>query len=112
MSDSNWKFYASVEERSSLEIDGINVWNYNWNSDYEKVNVIDPLYGEEKTLIRYWIVIEDKTIEFVAGEFSNLIYGFYLKPKDLERQIKFKKDSSRSLIGTFFNRVFNKKNKR
>ena len=82
----DWKFYSAVPERQELKINGINLWEHKWNSDYEDIIVKDPKYRDLKKFTKYWIIVEDQTIEFVTGEFSNTIYGFYLKAEVLEKQ--------------------------
>ncbi len=75
----NWKHKATSGDGQYCEIEGINVWDYKWQSNYEIVEVKDPVYGETKLFTHYWIQLPDKKIEFVAGEFSNGVFGFYTK---------------------------------
>ena len=82
----DWIFYTSIGESQYFELSGINIWNLKWNTEYEIVIVKDPQYGVLKSFNRYWIEKDSKTIEFVAGEFSNTVYGIYLKPDLIEKQ--------------------------
>ena len=95
----DWIHYKTIVDGEYCGLDGINIWDHKWKSDYEKVVIKDPNYGEEKHFTKYWIEIEDRKIEFVAGEFSNLIYGIYIhknsKPidkKSLENNFKIARE--------------------
>ena len=75
----NWIHYKTIGDREYCGLDGINIWDHQWKSDYEKVVIKDPSYGEEKRFTKYWIEMDDRKIEFVAGEFSNCIWGIYVQ---------------------------------
>ncbi len=75
----NWIHYTTIGDSQYCGLDGINIWDYKWKSDYETVLIKDPTYGEEKSFTRYWIELENRMIEFVAGEFSNCIWGIYIR---------------------------------
>ena len=45
----------------------------------EKIDVKDPLYGQKYRFPVYKVLIDEKEYEFAAGEFSNCVYGFYIK---------------------------------
>ncbi|MFD0861555.1 hypothetical protein ACFQ1M_05005 [Sungkyunkwania multivorans] len=107
----DWKFYTVVPESQELKINGINVWEHKWNSDYESIIVKDPKYGDLKKLTKYWITTNDETIEFVAGEFSNTIYGFYLKAELLEKQPNVKSKSILERIVSSLKETFGNSNK-
>ncbi len=47
--------------------------------DGKSVAVKDPLYGQDYNFPVYKVVIENQEFEFAAGEFSNCVYGFYIK---------------------------------
>jgi hypothetical protein len=76
-----WKHFRTIADGEFCEIEGINIWEYKWKSDYETIFVKDPLYGETKSLNRFWIELPNKKVEFVAGEFSNCVWGIYTKTK-------------------------------
>ena len=58
---------------------GVNIFKYNWISTGEKVEVVDPLYGQQHYFPVYKVYIRKKEYKFAAGEFSNCIYGFYIQ---------------------------------
>ncbi|MGJ5640526.1 hypothetical protein [Formosa sp. S-31] len=75
----DWIHYATIGDSQYCGLDGINIWDYKWKSDYESVLIKDPNYGEEKSFTKFWIELENRKIEFVAGEFSNCIWGIYVR---------------------------------
>mgnify|MGYP000554306179 CR=1 FL=1 len=85
-----------------MEISGINIWSLKWNTEYEKIIVKDPLYGALKTFNKYWIKNDNEIIEFVAGEFSNCIWGIYLKSDLIKKhEIKNGKRTKEKVINDF-----------
>lgn len=58
---------------------GVNVFDYDWVGTGEKIDVVDPLYGQAYRFPVYKVIIEEQEYEFAAGEFSNSVYGFYVK---------------------------------
>lgn len=58
---------------------GVNIFDYEWKSTGEKIDVKDPLYGQNHRFPIYKVLIDEKEYEFAAGEFSNCVYGFYIK---------------------------------
>lgn len=78
----NWKFYKAIPEGKKFEIDGINIWEKDWKSDYEKITVKDPLYGNLLNFTKFWITHNNSKLYFVAGEFSQNFWGFYLDSND------------------------------
>jgi hypothetical protein len=73
-----WKFKNSGVE-GNCELNGVNIFDYKWERTKEKIKVSDPLYGQEHTMDVYYANINNKKVKFAAGEFSNLIYGFYME---------------------------------
>ena len=57
---------------------GAKIFDYEWIQTGEKVNIIDPLYGEKYCFSVYKVVIDKYEYIFAAGEFSNSVYGFYI----------------------------------
>lgn len=57
---------------------GVNIFDYQWKTTGQRVTVRDPLYGQEYKFPVYTAVINGETHEFVAGEFSNCVWGFFL----------------------------------
>lgn len=58
---------------------GVNIFDYEWKRTGEKIDVEDPLYGQKHRFPIYKILIDEQEYEFAAGEFSNCVYGFYVK---------------------------------
>lgn len=79
MTDTNWKHIKTVFDGDKFELDGLNVWDYDWISKKQRISVKDPLYGQKHNMIVYEIRQGDKVVEFAAGEFSNCVWGFYQK---------------------------------
>lgn len=77
--NNNWKHFKTAYDGDYCEIEGINVWEHKWKSDYETIIVKDPIYGKTKSFNKFWIELPNNKIEFVAGEFSNCVWGFYVK---------------------------------
>lgn len=74
-----WKFTALIEVDKVFKIEGLNIWNYHWHCSDRKIEVINP---EERNIYffnEYEIQTAEKSIKFVAGEFSNGEIGLYLK---------------------------------
>lgn len=77
-SPENWKFYRTVIDGEHLLINGLNIWDFKWENLNNTISVKDPLYGEPQTLSTYQITSDNTTVQFAAGEFSNLVWGIYL----------------------------------
>tara|TARA_R110002033_G_C3849513_1_gene235525 strand:+ start:89 stop:337 length:249 start_codon:yes stop_codon:yes gene_type:complete len=73
------KHFKTVLDGEYCGIEGINIWNYEWKSDYENVIVKDPLYGKTISFNRFWIELSNRKVEFVAGEFSMCVWGIYMR---------------------------------
>jgi hypothetical protein len=74
-----WKFVGVVPEGQELKIDGVNVWSQEWTSVKGDVaEVIDPSYHQPFTFNVYAIKNGESDIKFAAGEFSNMVWGFYV----------------------------------
>ena len=75
----NWKFTSLIEVDKEYKIEGYNIWNFYWNCSDRKIEVIDPSNRNVYYFNEYEIRTPEKTITFVAGEFSNGEIGIYLK---------------------------------
>jgi hypothetical protein len=67
--NNEWKHFKTVYDGEYCGLEGINIWDYKWESDYETIIVKDPNYGETESFNRYWIELPNRVVEFVAGEF-------------------------------------------
>jgi hypothetical protein len=75
----NWKFVGVVPEGKELKINGINVWSQQWTPmKGETADVTDPSYHQTFVFNIYTIKNGETEIKFAAGEFSNLVWGFYI----------------------------------
>jgi hypothetical protein len=74
---SNWKHIQTLFEGTPFAINGLNIWDCDWQNTGQKVNVKDPLYGQTHTLSVFRISDQDSVVTFAAGEFSNGVWGIY-----------------------------------
>ncbi|MBE0543234.1 MAG: hypothetical protein IH623_17965 [Verrucomicrobia bacterium] len=77
--DSEWEFAGAAPDGQTFEIGRLDVWKHEWNDTKERARVKDPRYHQEFTFHVYVIIGADKTVAFAAGEFSNCMWGFYVK---------------------------------
>ena len=73
-----WRLVKTGIE-GSCELFGANIFDYKWNATNEKVIVVEPLHNQQHELNVYEVEIDGITVTFAAGEFSNCVYGFYLR---------------------------------
>ena len=73
-----WKFIKTGTE-VGCELFGVNIFEREWENTGEKAKVLDPLYNETHIFTIYNANVENNIVTFVAGEFSNGVYGFYVK---------------------------------
>jgi len=76
-----WKFLGAAAEDEEFRVDGINVWNYEWQKDQSGAiaHVKDPLYHHDLTLRVHLIELKNRKVRFAAGELSNGVWGFYVE---------------------------------
>ena len=75
-----WIFHGHCRDGDKLEIDGLNVWDFEWRKS-AKATVRDPLYGQVLEFDVYEIATRTRTLRFAAGEFSNNVWGFFVPVK-------------------------------
>ena len=75
----DWKFASLIEVDKEYKVDGLNIWNHYWNCSDRKIEVRGPFEGQVYFFNEYEIRTPEKTVKFVAGEFSNQKIGIYLK---------------------------------
>ena len=75
----DWKFVSLIEVDKEYKVDGLNIWNHYWNCSDRKIEVRGPFEGQVYFFNEYEIKTPEKTVTFVAGEFSNQKIGIYLK---------------------------------
>ena len=95
----DWNHFKTIADGEYCEIEGVNIWDYEWKSDYETIIVKDPLYGETKSLNRFRIELLNNKVEFAAGEFSNSVWGIYIKTPILTKKaIDLKLENNRIIF--------------
>jgi len=75
----NWEHIKTLVDGERFEINGMNIWNSEWKNTGERIQIKDPLYGKDYTFTVYEIMNEEASITFAAGEFSNCVWGIYVK---------------------------------
>lgn len=81
MSDASnkWEHIKTVVDGDRFEINGLNIWDNEWKDTGERIQIKDPLYAQDFTFTVYEISKGETTAKFAAGEFSNCVWGIYLK---------------------------------
>lgn len=74
----DWKHIKTVVDGDEFQIRGLNIWEHEWERTGQKIDVKDPLYGQDYILDIYKIENKDSTVKFAAGEFSNCVWGIYM----------------------------------
>ncbi len=77
----NWYFNKTISDGETFKIKNLNIWDYEWKTINRQVEVIDPLYKQKYYFDEFQITDGKTIVNFVAGEFSNTIFGIYLKDK-------------------------------
>ena len=72
-----WKHIKTIFDGDKYEINGLNIWDYNWERTGETIIVKDPLYGQTYSMKVYEIHRGTIKVKFAAGEFSNCVWGIY-----------------------------------
>lgn len=72
-----WKHETTGSE-GRVSLFGVNIFDCEWEDTGKKTIVYDPMYHKEYRFPIYTIEIDGMNREFVAGEFSNGIWGFFL----------------------------------
>lgn len=76
---SKWKHIKTVIDSEPFEINGMNIWDYEWSSTNDSIQVKDPLYGQVYIFKVYEISSKANRVKFAAGEFSNCVWGIYIQ---------------------------------
>lgn len=78
--DKVWQFAGSSKEGEAFQIKGVNIWDRGWQVvPGQEAHVNDPVYGQGYIFRVFTIQDENEKIEFAAGEFSNGVWGFYVR---------------------------------
>ncbi len=76
---SNREHIRTLADGERFEINGLTIWDHTWKNTGERIQIKDPLYGQDHTFTVYEISDEQTSVTFAAGEFSNCVWGIYLK---------------------------------
>lgn len=81
MTDSTqkWEHIKTIIDGELFNINGCNIWDFQWNDTGERIQIKDPHYGQAFTFSVYQITCGQTTVRFAAGEFSNCVWGIYLQ---------------------------------
>jgi hypothetical protein len=78
--EQNWQFAGSAKKGEAFEIRGVNVWGQGWQvSEGEEAHVNDPVYGKTHIFRVFTVQDGDEKVEFAAGEYSDGVWGFYVR---------------------------------
>lgn len=85
-----WRFVSIGEEGEPTDIGGgINPWDVKWIPTHGRIVVAHPSYPQERhTMFTYVVEGTDPPVVFAAGEYSNLVFGFYVPEPPLRVQIE------------------------
>ena len=72
-----WQYETSGVEGNVI-LFGVNIFDYTWNETGEKAHVEHPQFDQDYVFPVYKTVINGEEYTFACGEFSNLVYGFYV----------------------------------
>jgi hypothetical protein len=75
-----WRFVSIGFEGEPTDVGGgIDPWKVTWTSTHGRIVVAHPSYPNERhTMFTYEVADTDPPVVFAAGEYSNLVYGFYV----------------------------------
>jgi hypothetical protein len=74
-----WKHLKTLRDGEPFKIKEEDIWKIDWQQIDDFVLVKDPLHDDLRIFDLYKIEIKNDDFEFAAGEFSNNIWGFYVK---------------------------------
>jgi len=71
----NWIHIKTIVDSETFELDGLNIWDFDWKRTGQSVQIEDPSYGQDYVFGVYEISAGEQLVKFVAGEFSNCVWG-------------------------------------
>ena len=75
-----WKFSGICVGNDKFEIDGVRIWSHEWRPIRNVIAYVkDPSYGQDFTFQVYTVEENGVRVEFAAGEFSNNVWGIYVR---------------------------------
>lgn len=79
MNNTGWRYAGTSGEGGRFRVRRTNVWSREWRRNGTTATVSDPLYGQMFEFDVYEIETPSGPAEFAAGEFSNGVWGFYVR---------------------------------
>jgi len=79
--ESEWEFAGAGPDGQSFVIGGLDVWKHKWKDTEERAHVKDPRYRQDFKFHVYEIGSPGRVVTFAAGEFSNCVWGFYVRKR-------------------------------
>ena len=77
-----WRFETVGLEGDGVTIDGMRIWKATWTDTSQRIVIADPRYTNQRyDMYVYRVVADGRTAEFAAGEFSNNVWGFYVRDR-------------------------------
>jgi hypothetical protein len=80
-----WSHVHTCFGEEPFEINGLDVWRHEWREKGRSARVSDPLYGAPFKAGVYEITDGKRRATFATCEFSNNVWGFYRKRRELPR---------------------------
>lgn len=77
-----WDIDATEDEKGTDVRE--NIFDYEWETTGKRIKVKDPIYNQFHTFEIWRVEIGGQTKYFVAGEFSNCVWGFFLEKNERE----------------------------
>jgi hypothetical protein len=70
---------TTIADGEQYTIDGLNIWEYNWNDTKERITITEPSLGHGIKVPVYEIIKDDLKVRFAAIERSNNVWLIYHK---------------------------------
>ena len=74
-----WNCTSVILDGEDFKIEGLNIWDYEWEPTKRKITVKDPVHNNLFIANVYNIQQDLVSIEFAAIEFSNNVWGIFEK---------------------------------
>lgn len=78
-----WTHLKTLVDGEAFALQGLNIWELDWQKTGETVHVKDPIYGNHHLFPVFEISDGQQTARFAAGEFSNNVWGIYTEQQHL-----------------------------
>ncbi|PVG83490.1 hypothetical protein DDE18_09455 [Nocardioides gansuensis] len=74
-----WRSIGMCWEGEEIDLQGLNPWEHEWESQSERIVVAHPSYPSQRHDVDVWVIHgPDRVVRFAAGEMSNLAWAFFL----------------------------------